>query len=65
MAQKQNTCTISIQVSPEIKEKSAWLARQSCRSLSAYVRQLLVVQIRTFEGEHGPIPKEKTGVMHP
>ena len=65
MAQKQNTCTISIQVSPEIKEKSAWLARQSCRSLSAYVRQLLVVQIRSFEGENGPIPKEKPDVKRP
>lgn len=59
MGQDKNTCTISIQVSPEIKEKSAWLARRSCRSLSAYVRQLLVVEIRTFEGEHGPISKNK------
>ena len=41
--------TISIQVTPETKEKAAWLARQSCRSLSAYVRQLLRVQIRAYE----------------
>lgn len=38
MGQKQSAQTISIQVTPELKEKSAWLARQSCRSLSAYVR---------------------------
>ena len=49
--------TISIQVTPETKEKAAWLARQSCRSLSAYVRQLLRVQIRAYEAENGPVPK--------
>ena len=42
----KETRTISIQVTPETKEKAAWLARQSCRSLSAYVRHLLLVQIR-------------------
>lgn len=49
--------TISIQVTPETKEKAAWLARQSCRSLSAYVRHLLLVQIRDYEAENGPVPK--------
>lgn len=49
--------TISIQVTPETKEKATWLARQSCRSLSAYVRQLLRVQIRAYEAENGPVPK--------
>ena len=49
--------TISIQVTPETQEKAAWLARQSCRSLSAYVRQLLRVQIRAYEAENGPVPK--------
>lgn len=55
MGQKQSSQTISIQVTPELKEKSAWLARQSCRSLSAYVRQLLRVQIRAYEAKNGPI----------
>ena len=50
--------TISIQVTPETKEKAAWLARQSCRSLSAYVRQLLRVQIRAYEAENGPIHRD-------
>lgn len=50
--------TISIQVTPETKEKAAWLARQSCRSLSAYVRQLLRVQIRAYEDAHGPIERD-------
>lgn len=58
MGQKQSTQTISIQVTPELKEKSAWLARQSCRSLSAYVRQLLRVQIRDYEAENGPIHRD-------
>ena len=57
MGQKQSTQTISIQV-PELKEKSAWLARQSCRSRSAYVRQLLRVQIRDYEAENGPIHRD-------
>ena len=55
MAGTKETRTISIQVTPELKEKSAWLARQSCRSLSGYVRQLLRVQIRDYEAENGPI----------
>lgn len=50
--------TISIQVTPETKEKATWLARQSCRSLSAYVRQLLRVQIRAYEDAHGPIERD-------
>lgn len=58
MGQKQSTQTISIQVTPELKEKSAWLARQSCRSLSAYVRHLLLVQIRAYEAENGPIHRD-------
>ncbi|WP_162609431.1 hypothetical protein [Flavonifractor sp. An82] len=49
--------TISIQVTPETKEKAAWLARQSCRSLSAYVRHLPLVQIRDYEAENVPVPK--------
>ena len=53
----KETRTISIQVTPETKEKAAWLARQSCRSLSAYVRQLLRVQIRAYEAENGPIER--------
>lgn len=50
----KKTHTISIQVTPETKEKAAWLARQSCRSLSGYVRHLLLVQIRDNEAENGP-----------
>ena len=57
MEDKKKARTISIQVTPETKEKAAWLARQSCRSLSAYVRQLLRVQIRAYEEENGPVPK--------
>ena len=53
----KETRTISIQVTPETKEKAAWLARQSCRSLSAYVRQLLRVQIRDYEAKNGPIER--------
>lgn len=49
--------TISIQVTPEAKEKAAWLARQSCRSLSGYVRHLLLAQIRDYEAENGPIER--------
>ena len=41
MEDKKKARTISIQVTPETKEKAVWLVRQSCRSLSAYVRQLL------------------------
>ena len=54
----KETRTITIQVTPETKEKAAWLARQSCRSLSAYVRQLLRVQIRAYEAENGPIGRD-------
>lgn len=50
--------TISIQVTPETKEKATWLARQSCRSLSGYVRHLLLVQIRDHEEENGPIGRD-------
>ena len=53
----KETRTISIQVTPEAKEKAAWLARQSCRSLSGYVRHLLLAQIRDYEAENGPVPK--------
>lgn len=55
MEGEQRTQKILIQVTPETKEKAAWLARQSCRSLSAYVRHLLLVQIRAYEAENGPI----------
>ena len=41
MEPERKTQKILIQVTPETKEKATWLARQSCRSLSAYVRQLL------------------------
>ena len=57
MESERKTQKILIQVTPETKEKAAWLARQSCRSLSAYVRQLLRVQIRAYEEENGPVPK--------
>ncbi len=53
----KETRTISIQVTPETKEKAAWLAQQSCRSLSAYVRYLLLVQIRDYEAKNGPIER--------
>ena len=55
MEPERKTQKILIQVTPETKEKATWLARQSCRSLSAYVRQLLRVQIRAYEDAHGPI----------
>lgn len=55
MGQKRKSSTIAVQVTPETKEKAAWLARQSCRSLSGYVRQLLRVHIRDYEAENGPI----------
>lgn len=58
MEGKQRTQKILVQVTPELKEKSTWLARQSCRSLSAYVRHLLLVQIRAYEGENGPIHRD-------
>lgn len=65
MGQKQSSQTISIQVTPELKEKSAWLARQSCRSLSAYVRQLLRVQIRAYEAKNGPIQTDTGRPLRP
>lgn len=58
MEPERKTQKILIQVTPETKEKAAWLARQSCRSLSAYVRQLLRVQIRAYEDAHGPIERD-------
>lgn len=57
MEPERKTQKILIQVTPETKEKATWLARQSCRSLSAYVRHLLLVQIRDYEAENGPVPK--------
>ncbi len=51
--------TISLAVTRETKEKTAWLARQSSRSLAGYVRQLLRVHIRTYERDNGPIPVER------
>ena len=57
MEDTKETRTISIQVTPETKEKAAWLAQQSCRSLSAYVRHLLLVQIRDYEAKNGPIER--------
>lgn len=58
MEPERKTQKILIQVTPETKEKATWLARQSCRSLSAYVRQLLRVQIRAYEDAHGPIERD-------
>ena len=58
MEDKKKARTIAIQVTPETKEKAVWLARQSCRSLSAYVRQLLRVQIRDYEAKNGPIHRD-------
>ena len=58
MESERKTQKILIQVTPETKEKAAWLARRSCRSLSAYVRQLLRVQIRAYEAENGPIGRD-------
>lgn len=55
MEDRRKTQRILVQVTPETKEKTAWLARQSCRSLSGYVRQLLRVHIRDYEAENGPI----------
>nr|WP_317325250.1 hypothetical protein [uncultured Flavonifractor sp.] len=57
MESERKTQKILIQVTPETKEKAAWLARQSCRSLSGYVRHLLLAQIRDYEAENGPVPK--------
>lgn len=57
--------TISLAVTREVKDKTAWLARQSSRSLAGYVRQLLRVQIRTYEAENGPIPVEPTPERNP
>lgn len=58
MEGEQRTQKILIQVTPETKEKAAWLARQSCRSLSGYVRHLLLMQIRGYEEENGPIGRD-------
>ena len=58
MEGEQRTQKILIQVTPETKEKAVWLARQSCRSLSGYVRQLLRVHIRAYEAENGPIGRD-------
>ena len=38
MEDKKKARTISIQVTPENKEKAVWLVRQSCRSLSVGLR---------------------------
>lgn len=57
MESERKTQKILIQVTPETKEKAAWLAQQSCRSLSAYVRHLLLVQIRDYEAKNGPIER--------
>ena len=58
MEDKKKARTISIQVTPETKEKAVWLARQSCRSLSGYVRHLLLMQIRGYEAKNGPIHRD-------
>ena len=65
MGQKQKSSTIVVQVTPETKEKAAWLARQSCRSLSGYVRHLLLVRIRDYEAENGPIDRDGGRPLRP
>ncbi len=47
--------TISIYLELETKEKAARLARQTNRTLSGYVRQLLRFHIREYEFLNGPI----------
>ena len=49
--------TITVQVDAETKEKLRALARESCRSLSGYVRQLLRLRLR--EQERSPGPRDK------
>ena len=53
---QKRECTITVSVTREEKEQAARLARQECRSLSGYLRQLLRREIRRSGGASGGPP---------
>ena len=51
--------TITVLVDARTKAKLRRLAQESYRTLSGYVRHLILAHIREAEALHGPIPEEE------